>query len=181
MLEGKRVVLRPVEERDLEMIAHWRNAPDIRPFFFTPLPVYPGGQRKWYEGLVSDHSRLIFMIETREGKAVGFIGLSSIDARNQECEIGPGIVDPSERSHGYAEEAIELLIRYAFEELNLHRLYAACYPFNRVIELMKLYGFQEEGVLRQAAFTRGKFYDKVILGLLREEWQSDGLGNESDP
>ena len=179
MLKGKSIILRPIEERDLERIACWRNAADIRPFFFTPLPIYPGGQKKWYEGLASDHSRLMFMIDTLEGKPVGFIGLNRIDPRNQESEIGPGIVDPSERSHGYAEEAIELLIQYAFEELNLHRLYAACYPFNRVIELMKLYGFQEEGVLRQAAFTRGKFYDKVVLGLLRDEWQCDGNGNGS--
>ncbi len=174
MLEGKKVIVRPVEEKDLALLACWRNAEANRTFFFNPWPVYPGGQKTWYANLAADHSRMLMMIETREGKLVGMIGIAGIDWRNQECELGPGIIAPEERGNGYIEEAIELMVNYCFTELNLHRLHCACYPFNRVIELMKLFGFQQEGVLRQAAFARGKFHDKVILGLLREEWEADG-------
>jgi RimJ/RimL family protein N-acetyltransferase len=173
MLEGKKINLRPLEERDLNLVACWRNDSANRRFFFTTSMIYPGGQKKWFENLLIDPNRFVLVIETKEGQAVGIIGLDKIDRRNQEAEGGPGLLDSNERGKGYMEEAIELLLDYAFGELNLHRVYGTCYPFNRTIELLKWYGFQQEGVLRQAVFTQGKFYDKVILGLLREEWQND--------
>lgn len=174
MIKGKRVILRPVEERDLPLLARWRNDPENRRFFFSPFLINPGGQKKWYEELLADRNRMILMIDTVEGKTVGMIGLDKIDWRNQEAENGIFLLDPEERGKGYAEEAGMLMIEYAFNELNLHRLYAVIYDFNRgVIEMAKLFGFKQEGVLRQAAFTGGRFHDKVILGLLREEWQAD--------
>lgn len=176
LLKGDKIHLRALEERDLELVARWRNDPNNRRFFFTTAVIYPAGQKKWYENLVSDPNRIVFVIETNDCRPVGIIGLDKLDRRNQEAEAGPGLLDPAERGQGYIEEAIELLLNYAFEELNLHRVYGACFPFNRVIGLLKMFGFEQEGVLRQAVFTQGKFYDKVILGLLREEWQSDRSG-----
>lgn len=175
MIQGKCVVLRPVEERDLELLVRWRNDPQNRRYVFTPLPISAGGQKKWYEGLLSNREKVLFMVDNLEGKPVGMIGVDHIDWRNQECEAGPIVFDPAERSHGYAEEALALLIDFAFHELNMHRMYAFCYPFNGVIDWGKWYGFREEGRLREAAFTQGKFHDKVIIGLLREEWDNDGL------
>ncbi len=175
MIKGKSVILRPVEERDLDVLARWRNDPANRRFVFTPFLINPGGQKKWYEALLTNHDKVLFMVDNLEGKTVGMIGADHIDWRNQECEGGPIVFDPEERSHGYAEEAIGMLIDYCFHELNMHRMYAHCYPFNKVVEMMTWYGFQQEGVLRQAVFTEGHFCDKVILGLLREEWDNGGL------
>lgn len=174
MIQGKRVVLRPVEERDLPHLARWRNDPENRRFFFSPFLINPGGQKQWYENLLKDRNRIILMIDTREGQTVGMLGLDKIDWRNQEAESGIYLLDPAERGKGYAEEAGLLMIDYAFRELNLHRLYAVIYEFNRgVIAMAELFGFQREGVLRQSAFSAGKFHDKVILGLLREEWLAE--------
>ncbi len=177
MLRGKKITLRPVSERDLEQIACWRNDPDNRRFFFTTSIINPAGQQEWFEKLIADPNRFIYVIETVQGKPVGIIGMDKIDRRNQEAEIGPGLLDSNERGRGYIEEALELVLRYGFEELNLHRIYGACYSFNKTIELAKFFGFVEEGVLRKAVFTQGRFHDKVILGLLREEWDSGELGN----
>lgn len=174
MIKGKIVLLRPVEERDLELIARWRNAPENWRYFFSPFFISISGQKKWYEKLLADRTRILFMIDTlEEGKTVGVVGLDNIDWHTQQCEGGQIVVDPAERQYGYAEEAAQLIIDYAFLELNMNRMYAICYPFNQVIDFVKLLGFQQEGVLRQAAFTNGKFYDKVVLGLLREEWFAD--------
>jgi RimJ/RimL family protein N-acetyltransferase len=180
MIRGKRVILRPVEERDLDLLARWRNDPETRRLLFSPFLVNPGGQRKWYEALLANSNKILFMVDNLEGRTVGTIGMDKIDWVNQEFEGGPFIFDCEERSHGYAEEALELMINYAFEELNLHRMYVLCYPFQRAIEFMKWYGFKEEGVLRKAAFTQGRFYDKIILGLLREEWQEDRASDMND-
>ncbi len=174
MLKGKKVILRPVEERDLDLIVRWRNEPENRYFFFSPLLIKPGGQKRWYEELLADRNRVVLIIDTLEGKTVGMVSLVDIDWRNQACEIGHGVLDLDERGQGYMEEALEMIITYAFEELNINRISGYCYSFNPVIKLMKWFGFKEEGVLRQAAFTQGKFHDKVVIGLLREEWQKDG-------
>lgn len=173
MIKGERVILRAVEERDLPLIARWRNDPEIARFFFSPFPINAGGQKKWYEDLLADGRRIVFMIDSLEGQAVGMLGLDNIDYRNQQAELGLVVLDPGQRERRYAREAVILTIRYAFEELNLHRLVAAMYAFNRrIIEGAQWHGFQEEAVLRQAAFSGGRFHDKVIMGLLREEWQA---------
>jgi len=172
MIKGKRVILRPVEERDLPLLARWRNAPENRRLFFSPFLINPGGQKKWYEELLADRSRIMMMVDTLEGQTVGMMGLDKIDWRNQEAETGQILFDPDQRGRGYAEEAMCLGLDYAFDELNLHRVYAVVYASNRaIIEFDKFFGFQEEGVLRQAVFSGGKFQDKVILGLLRDEWR----------
>ena len=174
MIKGENVTLRPVEESDLELLARWRNDTYNRRFFFSPFLISQGGQNRWHEALQADRTRMLLMIDDPLGKPIGMIGMDNIDWRNQVCEGGQILLDPEERGLGYAEEATQLLIRYTFEELNLHRVYCYCYDFNPVIEWMKLFGFEQEGVLRRAAFTQGEFHDVVVMGLLREEWQYDG-------
>lgn len=173
MLMGDKVILRPVEEKDLDLLVHWRNDPQNRKFVFTPFLINPGGQKKWYEALLANPNKVMYMADNHEGKTVGVIGLDRIDWRNQECEGGPIVFDPNERNHGYAEEAITLMVKHAFEDLNLHRIYIYCYPFNRIRDLLEWFGFQQEGVLRQSVFAQGRFHDKIIMGLLREEWECE--------
>lgn len=179
MIVGRRVRLRPVEERDLPLLAQWRNAPENRRFFFTRYLVNPGGQKQWYQALLNDRARVMLMIETLDGKVVGVGGLDHIDRRNQEAEAGQFMLDPAERGSGYAEEAAELFIRYAFEELNLNRLYGFIFDFNRVRVLAEFFGFKEEAVLRQAVYSGGRWHDKILVGLLREEWEAEQRGDQA--
>jgi RimJ/RimL family protein N-acetyltransferase len=174
MIKGKQVLLRPVEERDLALLVRWRNNPADRRLFFSPFLISAAGQTKWYAALLVDHSRVLFMIDTLKGQTVGTIGLDGIDWRNQEAELGQFYIDPEERGRDYPLEATVLIIEYAFEELNLHRLWGAFYCFNGgPMAMAEFFGFRREAVLRQAAFSGGKFHDKVILGLLREEWRAE--------
>ena len=170
MLKGENVILRPVEERDLDMIAHWRNHPDNRRFFFSADPIYPGGQKKWYEDLMADRSRMVFMVDRLEGKTVGMMAIDNIDWRNREAEGGQLVVDPDERRLGFALETCFLIAQFAFEELNIHRAYVIVYPFSPTLDIAKKVGFKEEGRLRKAVFSGGEYHDKVILGMLQEEW-----------
>jgi RimJ/RimL family protein N-acetyltransferase len=170
-----------VEERDLPLLARWRNAPENRRFFFSPFLVSQSGQERWLQGLLADRTRVVLMIDTIEGETVGMIGLDKIDWRNQSAESGQILLAPGQRGLGYAEEAGALMTKYAFEELNLHRLYAEVYSFNRgVLAWCRLFGFRQEGVLRQAAFTAGKFHDKVIMALLRDEWLEEQSSADTD-
>ena len=67
---------------------------------------------------------------------------------------------------GLAREALGLVVGYAFETLNLHKLYLRVVAFNkRALALYRAFGFVEEGVQRQHAFLRGRYYDVVLMGV----------------
>lgn len=171
MLRGERVVLRPVEERDLDALARWRNDPQVIDFLFSPFFVNPGGQEAWHASLLSNPDKVMFMSDDLQGVSIGALRVDRIDWRNQECELRPFFFDPEKPSAGYGKDAVKLLTEYAFEQLNMNRIYGLCFPHNRVITLAKSIGFKEEGVLRQAVFSGGRFHDKVVIGLLRDEWR----------
>ncbi|WP_438434766.1 GNAT family N-acetyltransferase [Gorillibacterium sp. sgz500922] len=78
---------------------------------------------------------------------------------------------PEHRNAGYATEASRELMRFAFEELGLHRLYATCRPENaasaRVLEKL---GLQREGHLREHRFAKGRYHDSLLYSMLDREW-----------
>ena len=89
--------------------------------------------------------------------------------------------------HGYGTEALQMLMRYAFSELNLFRLAALVPEYNQAaIHLFQKAGFIEEVRRREALNRDGRRWDLIHLGLLREEWEarrkvdsSTGAGNRS--
>jgi diamine N-acetyltransferase len=172
MLRGKKVNLRPIEERDLVSIACWRNDPRILHTFFSPFLIHPAGQQKWFENLQNDPNRLIFMIDALEGKTLGMVGLDHIDRQNQQCENGFLLMDPDNHDHHWVFEAAYLLMEYAFKGLNMHRVYSIVFADRFEEAWFEWTGWQKEVVLRQAVFMEDKFHDKVIWGVLREEWLS---------
>ena len=173
MIIGHKIGLRPVEETDLEMLARWRNHPDTRRMFFTPFLLSLDGQKQWYERLLSNPARLQFMVvRLADGKIIGTIGLDHIDYRNQEAQAGSIIIEPEGRGQSYAVDSVTTLIGYVFSELNLHRLYARAFAFNKAaLKMGERAGFRVEGIARQAAFVDGEFHDVVLQAVLREEWQ----------
>lgn len=178
MLRGKKVNLRPLEERDLLSIVRWRNDPRILHTFFSPFLIHPAGQQKWHENLQNDPHRKIFIIETPEGKSAGMLGLDNIDWQNRQAENGFLLVDPDQPDNAWVFEAAFLLMEYAFKELNLHRIYSITYKerFDLDDSWFKWTGWRPEVVLRQAVFMNGTFHDKVIWGVLREDWYTYNFG-----
>jgi RimJ/RimL family protein N-acetyltransferase len=178
MLRGKKVYLRPLEERDLASIMQWRNDPRILHSFFSPFLIHPAGQLKWYESLQNDPNRKIFIIETPEGKRAGMVGLDNIDWQNRQAENGFLLVDPDHPNEAWVFEAVYLLMEYAFKELNLHRIYSITYKERFDVDgvWFKWTGWRPEVVLRQAVFMDGKFHDKVLWGVTKEDWYKYNFG-----
>ena len=101
---------------------------------------------------------------------IGTCTLDHIDARNRRAEIGFSL----RRDHwgqGYMSEATRTFLRFAFEELELHRLEADVDPRNEAsIRLLERLGFRREGYLRERWFVGQEINDTVLYGLLRREW-----------
>ena len=73
---------------------------------------------------------------------------------------------------GYGREAIELTLKFAFHELNLHRIQLTVFSYNeRAIALYESFGFKREGVFREHLQRDGRRYDMYLFGLLRHEWE----------
>ncbi len=173
MICGQEVGLRPFLESDLDCVAQWRNDPATRAMFYSPFLLSETALRNWNRALLSDSARLRFIVQRlADDKPIGIVGLEHIQYRNQEAELAGLIMDPAETGQGLGSKSIALLTRYAFEDLNLHRLFARIYASNvaarRVAEKA---GLKHEGTARQAVFHDWHFEDVIYMSILREERQ----------
>ena len=177
MLRGKRVVLRPVMRTDAKNCIKWFNDLEVTQYLLMYLPVTDVSEEKWIEDLNTKKqgTDVVFVIEVVSGKKktpIGTIGLHKIDWKNRDAEMGIAIGEKKFWSNGYGTEATRLVLDYAFSHLNLHRVSSAAYDFNeRSIGLQKKIGFVEEGRVRQSMYKKGKYCDKFLFGILREEWE----------
>jgi RimJ/RimL family protein N-acetyltransferase len=111
-------------------------------------------------------------IAVRKTKAIGTISLNGISAKDHNATFGIAIGDKKYWSKGYGSEAAALIIKYGFEQLNLHRINSGALSFNdRSIRMHLKLGFREEGKRKERIFRNGAYCDEVMFGLLREEWK----------
>lgn len=170
MLTSNRVILREIEEGDLDLIVKWRNDPDVLRYLFSYLPISSSSQRQWYQRYLEDDRQQAFVIVLKDGnRPIGTVGLSAIDHRDQKAEMGIMIGEKTQRGRGIGEEALRLLIDYAFTQMNLRKIKALAFADNVVaIKLYEKCGFQLEGTLKQEVYKDGQFKDVCILSLLRD-------------
>ena len=177
MLEGTSVNMRGLEEKDLAHLLKWRNQKEVRRFFFHKSLLTMSRQQKWFESYVTDTSREIFIAETKEdGKPIGMIGLYDIDHKNHKAELGSTMVgERSMQGKGIATQMINLLLDYAFADLNMNRVYAYVVDYNKPsIRAKKKCGFTHEGILRQDHYSDGAFHDVHLFGITRMDWNGTG-------
>lgn len=172
-LVGNKVVLRRLCRDDAENVVRWRSQPQVADQLFSPPPTLDEHLR-WFEAAAGSKSRQEFVIgaRTADGEVpVGTIGLSGIDARHRRAEYGILLGETRAVGQGLAAEASALLLTYAFETLDLHRVILQLFHDNaRALRLYGRLGFVTEGVLRDHAVRRGVYVDVVVMGLLRDEW-----------
>jgi RimJ/RimL family protein N-acetyltransferase len=107
---------------------------------------------------------------------VGFAALLGIEWNNRTGMLAMGIVDRASRRKGYGADALRLLLRYAFEEVNLDRVGLDVISYNDdAIRLYQRAGFVQEGLVRRCVLRGGKHHDRVLMGMLREEWNPAAL------
>ncbi len=116
-------------------------------------------------------SVLRFAIEY-DGQQAGEISLKSIRWFNHKAEIAIFIHKPF-RGKGLAEQALRMMLHYAFHTMNFYRIEAEVVAYNPAARaVFEKLGFKQEGVLREAKFFAGKYHDIYAYGLLAKEWRS---------
>jgi RimJ/RimL family protein N-acetyltransferase len=116
--------------------------------------------------------RCEFLIRTRDDdRAIGFINLAQIDGVHGSAWVGIGIGDRAYWGKGYGTDAMRVILRYAFTELNLQRVTLGVFEHNaRAIRSYEKAGFVMEGRVRQEVLRDGRRWDGLYMGILRDEW-----------
>lgn len=170
-MPGSQVILRPVEECDLELMMKWRNS--ARDYFLDDSLMTIENQESWFRNYLQNSTDKFFIIQTPDGRCVGTVCLYHLDFENRSAEIGRLIIgEKAFLGKGYAFDACRTLISYSFDELNLNRIYLYVFETNqRAISLYEGLGFVREGVLREAVLRNGKRLNILIMSVLRREFR----------
>lgn len=173
MIPGNKINLHALEPEHLKNANRWVNDPDVRQWLTLHRPIPLRATRKWYEALLESKTDHVFAIVTKKGNHIGSIGLHEIDWKNRNGQLGIVIGESRYRSRGYGEDAVRTLLRFAFDELNLHRVNLYHYAHNaRARACYEKCGFKPEGAHRDALFRNGTYYDVAVMGILAREFRA---------
>ena len=172
-LYGKKIILRAVEEEDIEMVRQRTNTPEFEEMVVGwTLPLSTKDQKEWYQGHKNDMNSIRFTIESKDDGAVGMIHIGEIDWKNGAIGKSSMRIDKKDvSSKGLATDAWMTLMKYIFDELRLNRVAGSSLPHNTAsLRVCEKVGFKIEGTLRQAVYKNGKFHDVIILGCTKEDY-----------
>jgi RimJ/RimL family protein N-acetyltransferase len=171
-IKGWRVNLRPDEAADVPLLTFGVNDPDTRRYMGNIVPKTTEEEVEWRLGLSKRKSNNIVFVLVVNGKAIGTMGLHSIDWIARTAITGTMIWDTEHRGKGYATEAKMLLLDYAFATLNLRKIYSEVLGANAAsLAYAAKCGYVEEARLANHYFREGKYHDKVILAVYKKPWQ----------
>lgn len=170
MMEGTKVLLRPIAHSDTDNIIRWRNSPWVQRYFIDRTPLTRQIHENWLKTRVETGRVAQFIIvDKASGADVGTVYLRDIDPANSHAEFGIYIGEVSARRQGLGSEAAALICRYGFDTLHLHRIYLRVLADNPIAaQCYEKIGFQREGLLRQHAFDGQRYHDVVMMGYLKE-------------
>lgn len=161
--------IRPLERKDLPYVYNQENARGVMALWFEEAYTSFDELELLYEKHVLDQTERRFVIDV-DGQFAGVVELMYIDDlhRNTEIQI---IVDKDFQGQGLAQEAMQKGIEYAFNVLNMYKVYLYVDVDNQAaVHIYEKIGFQNEGRLRQHFFAEGQYHDSFVMGILRSEF-----------
>ena len=182
LFEGQLVRFAPPDaDRDAEVVSKWSHDVEYLRLLDVDVarPLSPFQVKKQYEEWEKDaekqHNQFSFAVRLREDdRLIGFVRLYRIEWTHGTGTLQIGIGDRNDRGLGYGTEVLRMVLRYAFDELNLYRLAVSITAYNTgAIRFLERAGFVEEVRRRQAVQRDGQRWDVVMLGLLRDEWKRE--------
>ena len=168
--EGQNIRLRPFTEKDMEMTLVWRNDSYLRDNQLGhPFPVTSIMEQRWFSRIMAgqDNNQVSFAIEEKNNdKLLGYISLTEIDWIAGTARLGITIGEILRHGQGFGRETCEVMLHYAFQTLNLRRIWLQVVAYNLgAIHLYEKIGFAHEGVLKQHVFRQGKHHDLILMGI----------------
>jgi RimJ/RimL family protein N-acetyltransferase len=153
----------------------WRNSEYSRLLSSSLGPMQsPKAAANWMEKEVMEISPASYFFSIRtlaEDKLIGDLGLDVIDWSGRDAFVGLGIGEIEYWGKGYGTDVMNVLLRFAFMEINLRRVTLTVFEYNpRAIRSYEKAGFRHEGRERKFLNKEGRRWDMLFMGILREEW-----------
>jgi RimJ/RimL family protein N-acetyltransferase len=176
LFTGKLVRLAALNsEKDVDALARWDlDSEYLRQLDGRPqLPNRAGKIKEAIEKVQQEDPNTIelSMRTLADDKFIGFVAFDGINWQHGDTFIGIGIGDPAYRGNGYGTDALRVMLRYGFSELNLQRIQLNVFSYNeRAIRSYLKTGFVVEGRMRGMLLRDGRRWDFVYMSVLRDEW-----------
>ncbi len=172
-IQGDIIDLVPLNREHINLYAKWKNNPNVRVYARYIIPQTVEDMKKFFEPSKDKIKREInFEIwHKKTKKPIGTGIVSGIDWYGQTASLGLIIGEPEYWGQKIGEEATGLMVKYAFNELNLYKIYAGINSANigswRCAEKN---GFIREATFKKDSYVNGKYFDTYIYSLFKADW-----------
>jgi RimJ/RimL family protein N-acetyltransferase len=168
-MQGTHVCLSPFDQRHMDATRGWANDPILMRLLDRAWLVSETEHEAWFKNLGAHRDRAYFAVETCDTREhIGNVWLWDIDWRHRRAEIRVVLGPQSMHGRGFGTEGIDLLSRFAFERLNLHKLVAYVLSINpRARRAFEKASFELEGVLKADRWVEDAYVDVHVMGRCR--------------
>ena len=171
LLRGDKVTLRPARENDAEHFVRWFADMEVTRFLARRMAIALEQEQEFLKKIGESKDDVWWVIEA-EGKAIGATGIHGINWLDANGTTGIVIGEKASWGKGFATEAMQLRTRYAFRELNLHKLMTEVFVPNEASRrALEKNGYRTIGISREHFFTGGRWQDVWHGEVLREDWE----------
>lgn len=186
-LQGELVRLTAEEAKTLAIAyARWSGNSELYRLMDSGItrPHSIKAEEKGFEEYLEQEPRarsFFFSIRTlAEDCLIGDVGFDIVSWAHGEAFVGIGLGEPVFWGKGYGTDAMRVILRYGFAELNLRRVSLNVFAYNpRAVRSYEKAGFQFEGKVRGWLQREGRRWDVIFMGILREEWQEKQMKHDS--
>lgn len=173
-LQGNTIYLRALEPEDLEFVYAIENDTSIWEVSNTQTPYSKFLIRQYLENAHQDIYQAkqlrLAICKNEDGQTVGLIDLFEYDPRNNRAGVGIIIQKEHDRKQGFGNEALGLIIGFAFSQLNLHQLFANIGLKNEAsLQLFANFGFRQVGVKKDWNVIDGHYQDEALYQLINNK------------
>ncbi len=171
LLRGDKVTLRPARENDAEHFVRWFADMEVTRHLNRRTAISLQQEQEFLKNVGESKDDVWWVIEA-EGKAIGATGIHDINWVDANGTTGIVIGEKPSWGKGYATEAMQLRTRYAFRELNLHKLMSEVDTANQASrKALERNGYRAVGVRREQTFRDGRWMDRWVGEVLRADWE----------
>ena len=175
LIRGERVLLRRPRADDGPAVRRWYTDPELaRLTRYQTRPMSDAEIDLFFRSRLLATDALAYVIlELPAERLIGFTTFSALDPDNGSVMFHITIGERDAWGRGLGTETTRLMLAHAFERLGLHRVGLTVFSFNeRAIRAYEKAGFRVEGRLRETVMRDGRFWDELVMAVLRDEWLS---------
>jgi UDP-4-amino-4,6-dideoxy-N-acetyl-beta-L-altrosamine N-acetyltransferase len=161
------IFLREITKDDIQYINKWRSKESIIDTLGTTFRyINYETDLNWFDNYLKNRHKEVrcAICKKEDGSIIGVVYLLQIDYQNRNAEFAIFIGNKEEQGKGYGKQASTMMLKHAFNDLNLHKVYLTVLESNtNAIKLYNKIGFTQNGILPDEVFKKGKYHNMILM------------------